>query len=521
MKEKALQVLLVEDNAGDARLLREMFSKERSDSFNLTHLLRMHEAEVHLAKGGVDIVLLDMGLPDAHGLDTVRHARAAAPHVPIIVLTGLDDEELAAEAMKEGAQDYLIKGQIENRALPRALRHAIERYRMQAETELIRTQQLQLKDEFLSHVSHELRSPLTSIYSFSTIIADGLAGTTSPQQDEYLQIILRNIRQLQSMIEDLLEVTQAQTGKLSIELQLVSVFESITYAVDTLQGAAAAKDITLSFDSSACLPLVHADPIRLRQILTILLDNAMKFTPSGGAVDIEARVLQSDPGVLLVKISDTGCGIGPEMTERIFEHLYQVANSTQAGRKGLGLGLHIAKELVTRMGGKIWVISELQKGSQFFFTVQVFSLGDLVGPILMHEKKAGEAIAVLAVEVKSKDSSNAVPNEILSVARTLLQQCLRPDTDVLLPNQNSMSKHKLFFVVAYTQEQGAEIIGRRILRHLESHEQLKPAGITFTVSHSFLDPISRGANESMKSFVEQVSAGIQDHVNNKCLQRSL
>jgi len=106
MKEKALQVLLVEDNAGEVPLLREMFSKERADSFELTHCLRMGEAERHLAKGGVDIVLLDMGLPDGHGLDTVRRAHAAAPGVPVIVLTGLDDEALAAEAMKEGAQDF-------------------------------------------------------------------------------------------------------------------------------------------------------------------------------------------------------------------------------------------------------------------------------------------------------------------------------------------------------------------------------------------------------------------------------
>jgi PAS domain S-box-containing protein len=130
MKEKEIQVLLVEDNAGDVRLLREMFSKERPDSFKLTHLLRMGDAENYLAKGGVDIVLLDMGLPDEHGLDTVRRSLAAAPGVPVIVLTGLDDEELAAQAMKEGAQDYLIKGQIENRALPRALRHAIERHQL-------------------------------------------------------------------------------------------------------------------------------------------------------------------------------------------------------------------------------------------------------------------------------------------------------------------------------------------------------------------------------------------------------
>src|SRR6202042_3166300 len=179
MRENPRRGLLVEDNAGDARLLREMFRTERPGSFELTHLSRMSEAVAHLARGGVDVVLLDMGLPDEHGLETVRRSIAAAPGVPGIVLTGLDAEVLAAQAMKEGAQDYLIKGQIENRALPRALRHAIERYRMQAETDLIRTQQMKFKDDFLSHVSHELRSPLTSIYSFGTIIADGLAGETS------------------------------------------------------------------------------------------------------------------------------------------------------------------------------------------------------------------------------------------------------------------------------------------------------------------------------------------------------
>ncbi len=145
MNRTVLQILLVEDNAGDTRLLREMFSQEKPGSFHLTCVLRMRDAEIQLAKGGVDVVLLDMGLPDEHGLDTLRRAQAAAPGVPVIVLTGLDDEVLAAEAMKEGAQDYLIKGQIENRALPRALRHAIERRRMQAETDIVRELQSQAR----------------------------------------------------------------------------------------------------------------------------------------------------------------------------------------------------------------------------------------------------------------------------------------------------------------------------------------------------------------------------------------
>jgi diguanylate cyclase (GGDEF)-like protein len=137
MTEKTMRVLVIEDNAGDARLLREMFRKERPGTFAVTHLSLMSEAVIHLAKGEADIVLLDLGLPDAHGLESVRRAHAAAPSIPLIVLTSLDDETLAAEAMKEGAQDYLIKGQIENRALPRALRHAIDRHRIQVETAYI------------------------------------------------------------------------------------------------------------------------------------------------------------------------------------------------------------------------------------------------------------------------------------------------------------------------------------------------------------------------------------------------
>jgi signal transduction histidine kinase len=523
MKEKALQVLVVEDNAGDVRLLREMFSKEKPGSFELTHLLRMSEAVIHLAKGGVDIVLLDMGLPDGHGLNTVRRVHAAAPGVPVIVLTGLDDEALAAEAMKEGAQDYLIKGQIENRALPRALRHAIERHRMQTETDLIRTDQMKFQDEFLSHVSHELRSPLTAIYQFVTILLDKLAGELNVEQHEYLQIVLRNVKQLQSMINDLLEVTRVQAGKLTIELQCTSISDAIAYTVNTLQGAATAKGITLSLDVNHQFLSVHADPMRVQQILIILVDNAIKFTPTGGAVKVLTRVSREDPGFLLVEVSDTGCGISPDMTGRIFEHLYQITDPGQAGRKGLGLGLYISKELVTRQGGKIWVSSEPRKGSHFFFTVPIFSLASWIGPMWAHEKKPGDAIALIAVEMVPRDGwlSPDARKDTSHLARRLLQQCLRPDTDVLLPNMDSANVREFFFVVVYTQEHGAEVISKRIQRQFRRCEQLRPADVTLSVSHSFLTPISRVEDESAETFVEQVAAGIQERINSIRLQRSL
>ena len=402
MKGKPLHVLLVEDSAGDVRLLREMFRTETPGSFVLTHVERMSDALSHLAKGGSDIVLLDMGLPDGHGLDTLRRAHAAAPGVPLIVLTGLDDEALAAQAMKEGAQDYLIKGQSENRALPRALRHAIERHRMQAETDLLRKQQLQLKDEFLSHVSHELRSPLTAIYQFVTILLDGLAGELNPEQREYLQITLKNSQQLKSMIDDLLDVTRLQAGKARIEPQLTSIPDLIADTVTTLQETAAAKGITLSSNGAPQLSSAYADPTRVRQILIILVDNALKFTPANGVVKVQARVFEKDPRFLLLEVSDSGCGIPPDITEQIFERLYEAPDPGLAGRKGLGLGLHICKELVTRQGGQIWASSEPGNGTILSFTLPVFSIASLIAPAFRIERFGENSIALVVIELGSQ-----------------------------------------------------------------------------------------------------------------------
>jgi diguanylate cyclase (GGDEF)-like protein/PAS domain S-box-containing protein len=132
MSKKSMKILLlVEDNPGDARLLREMFQEAGSHNTELTHVRCMSDAEKHLAEREVDIILLDLGLPDAQGLGAIRRAHAAAPHVPLVVLAGLDDESLATQALQEGAQDYLIKGQLDTRGLLRALRYAIERKLME------------------------------------------------------------------------------------------------------------------------------------------------------------------------------------------------------------------------------------------------------------------------------------------------------------------------------------------------------------------------------------------------------
>jgi signal transduction histidine kinase len=518
---KPLQVLLVEDNAGDARLLHEMFRKEKAGSFVLTHLLRMTEAVAHLERGGVDIVLLDMGLPDGHGLDTVRRAQAVAPHVPVIVLTGLDDEALAAQAMKEGAQDYLIKGQIESRALPRALRHAIERHRMQEEAELIRTNQLQFKDKFLSHVSHELRSPLNAIYQFVTILFDNIGGELTREQHEYLAIILRNVKQLQAMIDDLLEVTRVQGGQLAIDLQCTPVAEVIAFAVSTLQGAAQAKEISLSVELGGQLPLVCADPTRVRQILIILLDNAIKFTPPGGSVEIRARALVEDPDTLVLEVMDTGCGIDPTMTERIFDRLFQASDPALAGRQGLGLGLYICKELVTRQGGRIWATGTPGKGAVLSFTLPIFSMRNLLAATLGNIAHTLTPVTLVVTEMGSQSGwlSDEARDEHSHGVRELLRRCLHADQDVLLPKMGSSGPAELFFIVAATDRAGGASLAKRIQRHFENRDPALKMGLVLSTSFHSLEPTQQGVRSSMSTPFDAVAEAIHSMVNEELSSR--
>jgi signal transduction histidine kinase len=512
MRKKALRVLVVEDNAADVRLLRDMFRNERADSFELTHLLLMSEAEEHLAKGGVDIVLLDMGLPDGHGLDTVRRARAAAPDVPVIVVTGLEDEALARTAMAEGAQDYLIKGQIENRALPRALRHAIERHRMQAEADLVRVQQIELKDEFLSHVSHELRSPLTAIYQFSTILLDNIVGELNPEQRESMEIVLRNVKQLQAMIDDLLEVTRVQAGKMVIEPQCASVSDAIAYAMDTLQRVATSKGVTVNSDIGGLLPSASADPLRLQQILLILMDNAIKFTQAKGTVTVRARIFEEVRSHLLIEVIDSGCGIEPGMTEKIFDRLFQASGTDSSGRKGLGLGLYICKELVTRQGGQIWTKSTPGEGTIFSFTLPIFSLSHLIAPVLQMKGTADRPLTLVVAEIGSNTGwlSDELRAEQSHEVRDTLQRCLHCDQDVLLPRMGPTGAVELLFIVANTDEFGGEAIMKRIREKLHTSETIQQAGLTCSTSQRSLGMIPRRVPEAL---FETVTNKIQLFVN--------
>jgi len=513
-----VRVLLLEDSPDDAFLIKETLS-DCPGNFDITHFERLADAVNFAAHNEVEVVLSDLGLPDASGLEAIRALRTHAPHAALIVLTRLNDEEIAAEALRHGAQDYLIKGQLSANAVLRSMRFAIKRQQTQVDTERIRAQQLQLKDEFLSNVSHELRSPLAAMHQFATILEDELPGKLNAEQHQYTGIILRNARQLESMIDDLLEVTRIQAGKLTVEPQCISLQDAVSDTIKSFLPAARRKGILLCAELGGDLPLAYADPTRVRQVLENLVTNAIKFTPEGGAVWIRAGLNQQDSELLTLEVSDTGCGIAPEGLLKIFERLYQEPDHDRASRKGLGLGLFICRELVTRQGGQIWVESRRGKGSTFFFTVPVYSLYRLVAPLVTSQKQIPQSLAVLSTRLSLRQSRKPSEETCRKVRRTL-ERCILPDLDVLLPRIHSPGVDEMYFAVALAKEDGIQVLVRRMQDQLDQLDEIKCGAVTTTITYTMLDQETILQFTSSESLARWVAAEVGEHVTAAAFARS-
>jgi len=400
MPEETLRILIADDDEGDRRLTIRAL-KQSGLAVECTETASIAEALEACDRQSFECAV-DYQIPGEDGLNGVKLLHDRLPAMVILMVTGHGDVMVATEAMKRGASDFMPKGSITGESIKRAITNALEKARLQrmvaeqneklirmeadrhaaelekeleraAEADQAKTRELQQRDDFLSHVSHELRSPLSSIAAFTGIIVDGLAGATTEEQMQYLAIIQKNARQLEAMIEDLLTVRASQTGKLQVELQSASLGQAVRDAVQTCESKAKAKGVTLRASISDGLAEVYGDPVRLVQVLIILCDNGVKFTAAGGSVTVRAFCRDEEPEFVIAEVADTGCGIPPEQAAKVFEHLYQATNNDRAGRTGLGLGLHIARELVAQQGGRIWVESEVGVGSRFCFTVPVFA----------------------------------------------------------------------------------------------------------------------------------------------------
>jgi signal transduction histidine kinase len=464
------RVLVLEDDPLHFRMVQETCgaSVDLHRETNLRDAIRVaHEQKF-------EALLLDLHVPDSQGIATVETAARECPGLPIVVLTSVDDEELGARCVRAGAQDYLVKGRPPTRAEIelRSIRYAIERHAALAEVQAERARREQMKDEFLSHISHELRTPLSAVHQFATILLAGISGALNDAQTEYTEIIVRNSKQLAKMIEDILEVTRADTGKLRLDLRPILVPPLVQEVVQRLWNDATHKRIEVTSVVEPNLPRIYADPDRLSQVLGNLLDNAIKFTPNGGSVRL--RAYRTEGEKVGFDVEDTGPGIAEADRIRIFERMHQVSDHLELSRKGLGLGLFISRELVMRQGGNIWVDPTPAGGSVFRFTVPIFDLHQILGQRVLEDGVLRPSITLITIGVNIDDhrGEGLLVDRGQRALRDLVERTVYGDRDVVLPSLNPAVTTFEVAIVASTDAVGANALAARVRANARNHDEL-------------------------------------------------
>jgi hypothetical protein len=222
---------------------------------------------------------------------------------------------------------------------------------------------------------------------------------------------------------------------------------------------------------------VQGDPGRILEVLINLIENAIKFTPSGGSVTVQASLVPTDPDFVYVSVADTGCGISAEARALVFERLYQDPNAVDNSRKGLGLGLFIAKELVGLHGGRIWVASEQGNGSTFSFTLPLYSLAKLLLPVITHQDRLRKDIVLVKVLLRPHSKApRANWRETCQQCLEVLQRCVYLDKDLVLPPMTASGAQETFLVVASTDMDHVDIMMTRIREQIGKVEGLSSAG---------------------------------------------
>lgn len=383
-----LKILIIDDNEMDRLVYRRCLSMHETRVFSIEEACSAQEGLVLYNNEQYDCVLLDYHLGNTTGIEIldqiVEHNPVSRP--AIVMLTGFGTIDGAADAMKRGADDYIQKSTVSVESLGRAIANAVEKTALRRSV-TSKQQYLQIANEQLSKqneeikrfyhsVSHELKTPLTSLREFVSMVHEGVAGKTTPDQHDLLTTALESCDQLCTHLNDLTDSVSLETGAFRLEFDRVVPGEVVDKSMRQFEPLFEAADINFSHQLDPDLPVMQADGARILQVITILLANARKFTPAGGNVVLKSEHAGPEGNAIRFSVADTGCGIEAEHLNLVFDRLYQVSQEDEWGcraREGLGLGLSIAKQIMLQHGGELVVKSVPGEGSEFSFTVPVAS----------------------------------------------------------------------------------------------------------------------------------------------------
>lgn len=379
MAKEKLKVLLVEDNSTDALIIKKKLQKDTAFDYEIRHVVSGEDAIANLEKETYNIALLDYNLPKKSGFETLQEIKAKNIEIPVVMITGQGDEAVAAKVIKEGAFDYLPKREDYEDSVPLMIRKTIAEFRALVERErfqreiALRKDELEkanlklkeldrMKSDFVSNVVHELRTPLALIRGNLENIEQGFAGEVQPEQREILNDIFKIVNRLSRLINNLLDLSKIESGKMELNKEDLDIVEVGQEAAKGFERLARDKGVNIRREFPQGKVIVNADRDKLTQVFVNLIGNALKFTDKG-SVTIQIIELQDE---VQVEVQDTGHGMDKETINTIFDKFVRILAEK---KEGTGLGLPIAKDIISLHNGRIRVESTPGKGSRFIFNI--------------------------------------------------------------------------------------------------------------------------------------------------------
>jgi signal transduction histidine kinase len=422
-------VLIVDDVPDNLRLL--------------TSILREHGYKARPAPNGrlalraatndpPDLILLDVDMPEMDGFDVCRKLKAAARtrDIPVIFVSAIDDVANRVKGFEAGGVDYIGKPFQPGEVLARLHTHlSLRALQQQLETQNVRLREqaealgeandqlaraVRLKDEFLASVSHELRTPLNAILGISEVLTEGIYGSLNEKQRRSIQVIEESGRHLLNLINDILDVSKIEAGKMELQMAPVSVEAVCRASLQLIGSHAAEKRLHVSWGIDSSVTTIWADERRLKQILTNLLSNAVKFTPEDGKIGLEVSG-EANREVLRFMVWDTGIGIPEEEMGRLFQPFVQLDSRLSRQYSGTGLGLALVHRLTDMHGGSLSVQSQVGEGSRFIVSL----------PWKTHSP-------TMSVSTAGEDSTQVIPEYAIASAA-------EPSATILLADDNESS----------------------------------------------------------------------------------
>jgi two-component system sensor histidine kinase/response regulator len=363
-------ILLVEDNPGDAMLLEELLLDNKRFKFKMDVADTLQTAIKMVEEIRYDIILLDLGLPDSNGLDALQVINKKVNNIPILVITGLDDDKTGNEAIKMGAQSYIVKGLYNSRLITDSIIHAVERNNnlikiRKAEEELtLYNEELNKankeKERLIALLSHDLRGPIKTLVALLELLNEEYDEMEKSMQRESIKTGENTV----NLLETLLEWARLKAGKIQIHPKITEVHKFVNSSIESALDMASQKEVEIINNTPEGLHF-YADTNMIATVVRNLLGNSIKFSHRRSTISIEAKKTNNES--IAIEIKDEGKGIKEEDRLKIFDITEGFTTLGTENEKGSGFGMILCKELIEENNGKLFIESEYGKGTSVSF----------------------------------------------------------------------------------------------------------------------------------------------------------